>query len=320
MDTIKSDKPRVVFFGTPEFALPCLEALCEISETALVVSQPDRRSGRGLKLTPPPVRLLAERLRIPVIQPDSVRTAEFPETLRAIKPDLGVVVAFGRILTRATLESPRLGCVNIHASLLPKYRGAAPIQWAIVNGELETGVSLMQMDEGMDTGPVLAVAKTRIEPDATADSLSEKLARLGAELLRDRFLSLIRGELLPVPQDHASATYAPVLRKQDGAITWQKAAKEIHDFVRGMSPWPGAFTWLDDKRIAIHRMRISAEEGAFRRPGSILSADDRGIEVACGRGAVLIEELQVEGRRRMRVDQFLTGYRLATNTRFSDGR
>ncbi len=309
-----------MFFGTPEFSLPCLEVLSEISEIVLVISQPDRRSGRGLKLAPPPVRLLAERLGISVIQPDNVRTTEFVETLQAVNSDLGVVVAFGRILTRATLETPRLGCVNIHASLLPKYRGAAPIQWAIVSGELETGVSLMQMDEGMDTGPVLAVAKTRIEPDETAGSLSEKLARLGAELLRERFLSLIRGELSPVPQNHDMATVAPILRKQDGAISWQKAAEEIHNFVRGMSPWPGAFTWLDDKRIAIHRTRISVEKGSFQRPGSILSADDRGIEVACGRGAVVVEELQVEGRRRMRIDQFLTGYRLATNTRFSDRR
>jgi len=320
MKNINTDKPRVVFFGTPEFSLPCLEVLSEICETVLVVSQPDRRSGRGLKLTPPPVKRLAERLRIPVIQPENVRAIEFVEALRAVNPELGVVIAFGRILSRATLESPRLGCVNIHASLLPKYRGAAPIQWAIANGEFETGVSLMQMDEGMDTGPVLAVVKTRIDPDDTAGSLSERLARLGAELLRDRFLSLVRGELLPVPQEHEKATYAPVLRKQDGAIAWQKAATEVHDFVRGMNPWPGAFAWLDDKRIAIHRTRVSAEGGAFQPFGSIRGADNRGIEVACGRGTILIEELQVEGRRRMRIEQFLAGYRFSANARFSDRR
>lgn len=318
MNDIEAARPRVVFFGTPDFSLPCLEVLYQISETVLVVSQPDRRSGRGLQLKPPPVKRLADRLGIPVIQPDSVRTAEFVETLRAVRPDLGVVVAFGRILPRATLDSPRLGCVNVHASLLPKYRGAAPIQWAIIRGEFETGVTLMRMDEGMDTGPVLAVAKTPIESDETAGSLSERLSRLGAELLRDQFLSLIRGELSPVSQDHEKATVAPALRKRDGLIAWQKTAKEIHDFIRGMCPWPGAFTWLDHRRLAIHRTRISAQERWFEQPGTVLKADECGIEVACGQGSIIIEELQVEGRRRMRIDQFLAGCRLPANARLSD--
>ncbi|MBN1655415.1 MAG: methionyl-tRNA formyltransferase [Deltaproteobacteria bacterium] len=310
-------KPRVVFFGTPEFSVPCLKFLSEISHLILVISQPDRPSGRGLKLTPPAIKRTAEQLGIPVIQPVSVRTTEFVRTLREAKPDLGVVVAYGRILPLAVLEAPRLGCVNLHASLLPKYRGAAPIQWSIINGEAETGVSLMRMDEGMDSGPVLAAVKTPIDPDENAAELSERLARMGGELLRDRFLSLMQGELQSVEQARETVSYAPMLRKSDGKIVWDRSARATHDFVRGMNPWPGAFSWLGGKRITLHRTSVTADEGNLREPGAILHSDDRGIEVACGSGAILIEEVQVEGKRRMSVEQFLTGNRISMNARFS---
>lgn len=280
------EKPRIIFFGTPEFAAPCLKKLFDIAEVALVVTQPDRAAGRGLKTGASPIKIIAERRGIALLQPEKVRTAEFAEMLRATGADLGIVAAYGRILPPSVLQAPRLGCVNIHASLLPKLRGAAPIEWAIINGETETGVSLMQLDEGLDTGPVYATQKIAIDPEENAAELSEKLALLGADLLADFLPDLARGKLKPQPQDHARATTAPILSKQDGRIKWRLSARNIHNLVRGVTPWPGAFTWLNDRRIILHKVKVTKETGQFAEPGTILRADSEAFEVACGSGAL----------------------------------
>jgi len=227
---------RSVFFGSPDFAVPCLEALDEISDVAVVISQPDRPAGRGLSIRQPAVKRRALELGLEVWQPKRVRTPEFAASLRELSADVGVVVAYGRILPRAVLDAPTTGCVNVHASLLPRWRGAAPIQWSIVHGDSETGVTLMQMDEGMDTGPILATATTAIERNDDAASLGERLSKLGADLLREKLPQYVAGELMPIPQDDAEATMAPLLDKAHGRIDWNRSAREVHDQIRGMNP------------------------------------------------------------------------------------
>jgi methionyl-tRNA formyltransferase len=310
------DRPRAIFFGTPDFAVPCLSALLEVAEVVLVVTQPDRPRGRGMKLEPPPIKILAEESGVEVIQPKKVRTQAFAQRLRDANADLGVVVAYGRILPTGVLEAPRLGCVNVHASLLPKYRGAAPVHWAIVNGETETGVCLMQMDEGMDTGPVLAVSKTAIGPDETAGELSERLCKMGASLLREQLPLFVRRALTASPQDHDWATLAPLLKKENGQVNWNRTAREIHNLVRGMSPWPGAFSWLQQQRVKLHRAHVLVEGAARDAPGTIIRADSHTIDVACAEGVLAIDELQVEGKRRMAVSEFLAGCRPPGGCRF----
>jgi methionyl-tRNA formyltransferase len=308
---------RAIFFGTPELAATCLEAVCEVAEVVLVVTQPDRPSGRGMKLTPPPVKLLAEQRGIEVIQPRKVRTPEFAERLAAQRADVAVVVAYGRILPPAVLAAPSLGCVNVHASLLPKLRGAAPIQWAILSGETRTGVCLMQMDEGLDTGPVLACKSLEIGPEETAGELSERLARLGAELLREELPRFLRGELEPKPQDRAGATLAPILTKDHGQVDWHRSARELHDLVRGAHPWPGAFAFLGGQRVKLHRTHVLVPHGHHGEPGAIVRADRHGVEVACGAGVLVLDELQPEGKRRMSAEQFCAGARLQQGARFA---
>jgi methionyl-tRNA formyltransferase len=309
-------RPRAIFFGTPEFAVPCLEAACDLAEVALVITQPDRPAGRGMKLAPPPVKSLAQARGIEVLQPTKVRTAEFAARLRAAAPDLGIVVAYGRILPPAVLSAPRLGCVNVHASILPELRGAAPIQWSIIRGAARTGVCLMQMDEGMDTGDVLACEALEIGADETGGQLSERLARLGATLLSTQLPRLLRGELTAHPQDHARATLAPLLRKEHGKVDWSATAPAIFDLVRGTHPWPGAFTFLGDQRVKIHRARVLAPGGRQGEPGQIVRADRHAIEVACGAGTLAIDELQPEGKRRQTAAEFVAGFRLQPGARF----
>lgn len=310
-------RARAIFFGTPEFAVPSLLALHEVADVALVVCQPDRRSGRGLKLTAPPVKRTALSLGLEVIQPTKVRTRAFADRLGQVGADLGVVVAYGRILPERVLAVPRLGCVNVHASLLPKLRGAAPVQWAIVNGDSETGVCLMQMDAGMDTGPELARSTTPIGPDETGGELGERLAQLGADLLRTQLPQLLAGELPPCPQDHTQATLAPMLEKEHGAVRWDQRAQQVHDLVRGMSPWPGSYTALEGKRVKLHRTRVLSPTGQHGPPGTVVRADRHGIEVACGQGVVVIEELQLEGKRRVTAEQFCAGQRLSAQACFA---
>jgi methionyl-tRNA formyltransferase len=308
---------RAIFFGTPEFAVPCLHALCEVAEVALVVTQPDRPAGRGMKLAPPPVRVAAEARGLRVLQPTKVRTPEFAASLREIGADVALVVAYGRILPSGVLSAPRLGCVNVHASLLPGLRGAAPIQWAIARGESRTGVCLMQMDEGMDTGPVLACDALDIGPEETAGELAPRLSQLGAELVRTQLPRYLRGELVATPQDHARATLAPMLTKEHGRVDFRRSATEVHDLVRGLHPWPAAYAFLDDQRLKLHRVRVLTAHGEHGAPGAIVRADRHAIEVACGTGVIAIEELQPEGKRRMSAADFCAGTRLQPGARFA---
>jgi methionyl-tRNA formyltransferase len=308
-------RPRAIFFGTPEFAVPALAGLAEVSDVVLVVTQPDRPKGRGMKLAPPAVKELALKLGIPVVQPSKVRVPEFAAELRAQHADLALVVAYGRILPLPVLTAPRLGCLNLHASLLPKLRGAAPIQWSIVHGDHETGVCLMQMDEGLDTGPVLARAVLPIAPDETAGELSPRLAALGAQLVQAQLPRFVAGELRAVPQDHAQASLAPLLSKEDGEVDWRDSARAIHDRVRGFAPWPSAYAWLDQSRLKLHRTRVVDEASVQAQPGEILRAQRDAIVVACGRGSLALLELQLEGGRRLTAAEFVAGQRLVEGTR-----
>jgi methionyl-tRNA formyltransferase len=313
---------RVVFMGSPDFAVPPLRALLAGHEVALVVTQPDKPAGRGKHLHPPPVKEVAEAAGVPVLQPASVRRPEIVETLRATGAELCVVVAYGKILPRAVLDAFPRGCINVHASLLPAYRGAAPIQWAILRGETETGVTIMQLDEGMDTGPMLCKRSVAIAPDDTAGTLFERLAPLGAELLLEAMDGLARGALVPEPQDHARATYAPMLDKDHGAVDWTRSAAEVSCHIRGVDPWPGAFTAVGPSE---HRTRLKlfrpapvavTDAGALAgQPGEIIGVDERGLVVACGQGAVVIAEVQAAGGRRMAARAFASGHRIAPGAR-----
>jgi methionyl-tRNA formyltransferase len=309
---------RVVFFGTPEFAVPSLGALLDGPDRVVaVVCQPDRPAGRGQRLHAPPVKVLAESRGVPVEQPLKIRTAEFLSFLAAAAPDLGVVAAYGRILSQALLDVPRLGFINVHASLLPRYRGAAPIQWAIVRGERLTGVTIMQMNERMDEGDVLLQRETPIGPEETYGELERRLALLGAEALSAALDGLSSGSLAPRPQDHAAATLAPIIRKEDGEIDWTRPAEEIARRVRGFNPWPSAFTHVPDgKVLKIHRAR-AAGSGRAGVPGTVVAVGDE-VAVATGQGLLLVEELQLEGRRRLGAAEFARGGALGVGMRFGE--
>lgn len=297
---------RIVFFGTPAFAVPSLQALLDGPDTVVgVVCQPDRPAGRGQRLQAPPVKQLAERHQLPVAQPLKLKSGEFPDQLRAWAPDLAVVAAYGRILPAPILATPRLGCINVHASLLPRYRGAAPIQWAVLNGDAETGVTIMQMNERMDEGDILLQRATPIGADETYGALQERLAEIGAGALRDALDGLAAGTLAATPQDHAAATLAPLIRKEQGAIDWNRPAVEIARAVRGFSPWPSAYTTLGGKLLKLHRAR-ALDEPAGGAPGTVIGAD-RTLRVATGAGVLAIEELQLEGRKALDAATFARG-------------
>jgi methionyl-tRNA formyltransferase len=299
---------RIIFMGTPEFACPTLKVLIERGEQIVaVVTQPDRPKGRGQQTLAPPVKLLALEHGIPVLQPVKVRHPDAIEEIRALKPDLIVVVAFGQILPKALLEIPTRGCINVHASLLPRYRGAAPLNWCIINGETETGVTTMMMDVGLDTGDMLLKRTTPIDPDEDTSSLHNRLSGIGAELLAETLDLAAQGLLVPEKQDDTLTCYAPMLKKEDGLIDWGKDAPGIKNLVRGMTPWPGAFTYLEDKLIKVYRVQSALGSGS---PGEVLAAGRDGIEVACGEGSVLIHELQLEGKKRLPAAEFLAGCKL----------
>ncbi|MBI3931898.1 MAG: methionyl-tRNA formyltransferase [Acidobacteria bacterium] len=304
---------RLVFLGSGSFAIPSLEALLAAGhEIAAVVTQPDRGKGRGRTVTPPPVKPIAEARALPVLQPRRIREAE--AELRRLAPQLQVVVAYGQILPRAVLDVPPRGTVNVHASLLPRYRGAAPVQWAVANEETETGVSTMLIDEGLDTGPVLLQRATSIGPDETAAALEPRLARLGAELLVETLRGVEAGTLSPTPQDHARATLAPLLRKEDGQIDWRRPAPALAARVRGFHPWPGAYTRLAGQVLKVLRAR-TAEPGPGE-PGTIVALDREGLVVACGGDTrVSLLEVQPESRRAMPAVAFAAGTRLAPGMR-----
>ncbi len=291
---------RAVFFGTPVFAVPCLEALAKVADVAAVVCQPDKPVGRGLELSAPPTKQLAEKLGIPVVQPTKLRTGEFAAWLRAQNADVALVVAYGRILPKDVLDAPRLGCVNVHASLLPKYRGAAPITWAVVRGESETGITLMQMDEGMDTGAMLEQFRLPIGEDETAGDVSARLSALGGEAVRIGLPKYVAGGYTPIVQDEAGVSLAPMLKKEDGKIDFSLSAKAVHDHVRGMSPWPGAFTKHGEKIVKVHATKKSDLSGKDAPPGTVVLADKRQVLVATGSGLLELVTVQLEGKKAVR--------------------
>lgn len=283
--------------GTPAYAVPTLEALVAAGQQVVgVVCQPDKPVGRGQSLTPPPVKVAAERLGIPVLQPARLKgNEEALEAARAWKPDVAVVIAYGKILPPAWLELPPQGCLNLHGSLLPAYRGAAPIQWALIRGETRTGVTLMQMDEGMDTGAMLAKATCEIGPEDDATTLFERLSHLSAELMVAQLPRWLAGELHAEPQDEAQATLAPMLRKESGALDWRAPASDLANLARGVQPWPGVTTRLAGQSVKLRGL-IPSSEDVEATPGTLLALEPSGWRVATGRGTLLIREVQVPGK------------------------
>jgi methionyl-tRNA formyltransferase len=290
--------------------VPALKALREVASVVAVVCQPDRPAGRGLEMRPPPVKRAAIELGLPVHQPAKIKTPDFAAWLRSLDLDVALVLAYGRILPQAVLDAPRCGCMNLHASILPAYRGAAPINWAIVRGETETGVCLMQMDAGMDTGPVLACHRIRIGEEETAGELADRMGQLAAEVVRRDLERAVRGELAPTPQDHARASYAPMLKKQDGVVPWGRSARQVHDHIRGMTPWPGAFSWLRGKMLKIHKARVHSDETPAA-PGTVVMCDRAMVVVGCGAGTVALEVVQMEGRRAINAGEMVSGRGIA---------
>ncbi|HIE39648.1 MAG TPA: methionyl-tRNA formyltransferase [Anaerolineae bacterium] len=304
----------VIFMGSADFSIPILKALSEGEEVLAVVTQPDRPRGRGQRLGPTPVKQWANCNGIPVLEPQLL-DGHFIEEVRGFGPEAIVVAAYGRMLPPELLRLPPLGCINVHPSLLPKYRGAAPVNWAIIRGESETGVTTFLMDEGMDSGPILLQRRVQIGEGETASELLGRLAELGAELLLETLKRWRRGEIEPRPQREEEATFAPKLRKEDGLIDWKREAREINNLIRGVQPWPGAYTFLKGKHLKVHRAKVGSGRG---EPGEVISLKD-GIEVACGKGSLLLEEVQLEGRRRVRWEEFLRGYPLSTGERLTEG-
>ena len=308
---------RVVFLGSGAFAVPSLEALLDAGhEVAAVVTQPDRQKGRGRSLSATPAKVVAERRGVPVLQPRRIKEPAAIEELRALHPDVQVVVAYGQILPRAVIDIPPLRTVNVHSSLLPRYRGAAPIQWAVVNGERETGVTTMLIDEGLDTGPTLLARSTPIGPEETAPELEARLGPLGAEVLRETLDGLARGTLRAQPQDHAQATLAPILKKEDGHLDWSRPAEEIARRVRGLLPWPGTVTRTAEGDLKVLRARVEAPATADAPPGTVLSLGREGILVAAGGGTRLrLLDVQPESRRPMPAAAFAAGAHLQPGAR-----
>jgi methionyl-tRNA formyltransferase len=306
---------RIIFMGTPEFAVPSLEALVEKGyPIAAVITQPDRPQGRGRTDAPPPVKRCALSHGLPVLQPERVRDGEFLAVLRDIAPDLIVVAAFGQILPREMLEIPPLGCINVHPSLLPKFRGAAPINWAIIRGEEVTGVTIMEMAEGVDSGAIIHQEETPIAPAETFGQLHDRLAALGSTLLLRSVALLEEGEARPVPQDHAMATHAPRLKKEDGLIRWDRQVREIVDLIRGLSPQPCAYTFLAGKMLKVFAAS-GREVPVGEQPGTVLlPPSPEGLAVAAANGCVLLRDVQLENKKRMPVHEFLRGYRFAPET------
>lgn len=303
---------RAVFYGTPQFAAPALHALTRVAEVALVICQPDKPKGRGLELAPPPVKIAATELGLLVAQPTKLRDGALAAQLRALDVDVALVIAYGRILPRDVLDAPRRGSLNLHASLLPKYRGAAPIAWAVANGEAETGITLMEMDEGMDTGPMLAHVRTPIGADETQGELAERLATLAAEMVfhdgeDTPFVRAVRGELSATPQPEEGVSTAPILQKSDGLLDWTMPARALHDRVRGMHPWPGGHTTQRGRGLRVHTTKLVALR-TEEVPGTVLLADKRGVVVATGAGqAIELVRVQPEGKRVMSAAEWVNG-------------
>ena len=309
---------KVVFMGTPDFAVPCLKALAETDpstgnsryEVIAVVTQPDKPRGRSGKPACSPVKETALCYDIPVYQPKRVRAESFLETLKTLQPDVIVVVAFGQILPQALLDIPKYGCINVHGSLLPSYRGAAPIQWAVINGEKTSGVTTMQMDAGIDTGDMLVRKELELDPDETGGSLFEKLATLGAEALLETLHQIEEGTLQPVKQGESTTAYAAMLKKEMGELDFSRSAVELERLIRGLNQWPTAYTFLEGKALKIWEADVAEPEGEEKRdvlPGTVVSVNKNSFAIACKEGTLLVKEVQLAGKKRMKAGDFLRG-------------
>ncbi len=308
---------RIVFMGTPDFAVPCLRALLAEPDFTVcgVFTQPDKPKGRKQILTAPPVKELALENGLPVYQPATLRSEEAAQRIADLKPDVIAVAAYGKILPKAILELPPMGCVNVHGSLLPKYRGAAPIQWSVINGDAVSGVTTMQMAEGMDTGDMLLREETKIRPEETGGTLFDRLSEMGARLLVRTLRGLAAGEIHPVPQPEAEATYAPMLKKETGEIHWEKSAREIDCLVRGLNPWPVAWTTIDGKRLKVYRVCLRGETG----PCGKAENKDGAFLVYCGDGALELAEIQAENGKRMSGADYLRGHPISGMLSLGEG-
>ena len=315
---VASGPLRIVFFGTPEFAVPTLDALLGSRHPVVgVVTQPDRPRGRGQKISAAPVKARALAAGLPVLQPERLKDPAFVDALAALDADLGVVAAYGKILTDAVLAVPRLGMVNVHASLLPRYRGAAPVHRAVIAGERETGVTIMRVVKALDAGPMLATVRRPIGPDETSDEVERGLARLGAPLLVSTIDALAAGDGAETPQDDSGATYAHRLTKDDGVIDWNWPAARLHDQIRGLHPWPHAFTFLHQRRLILIRSAAPTAGAEEHDGGTILEAEGDRLIVAAGSGQLQVIEIQAEGKRPMGAREFLAGHRLIPGDRFT---
>lgn len=299
---------RVIFMGTPDFAVPSLEALLTKHEVVLVVTQPDKPKGRGKKMVPTPVKACALEHGIPVLQPEKVKEPEFVEQLRSYEPDLIAVTAFGQILSEPILEMPKYGCINVHGSLLPKYRGAAPMQWSIIDGEKVTGITTMYMAKGLDIGDMLLKAEVEITDEDTFATIHDKMAVTGANLLLDTLDQLEAGTLERIPQDHDAATYAPMITKETGHIDWSKNRQDIINLIRGLNPVPAAYTIYEEEVLKIFGAALSDVQADSAANGEIVAVVKKGFVVKCGDGCLLITEVQARGGKRMMTDAYLRGH------------
>lgn len=305
---------KIIFMGTPDFAVPCLEQLIKAGhEIAAVFTQPDKPRGRKQTLTPPEVKVCAMEHGLTVYQPKTLRDGEALDIIKAISPACIVVAAYGKILPKEILDLPQYGCINVHGSLLPKYRGSAPIQWSVINGDKETGVTIMQMAEGVDTGDMLYQKAIPINIDDTAESMFNKLSDLGGEMIVEALDKLEKGELTAIRQDEALATHAPMLNKSISEIDWHKPALDVHNLVRGLYSWPIAQTTFNGKKLKIYRTTLGEGNG---EAGSIIATDP--LTIACSEGSVVIEELQLEGKKRMDAKTFLIGHPLNINDKLGE--
>ncbi len=305
---------NIIFMGTPEFAVPTLEKLIqkESINIPLVVTQPDRKSGRGRKIKKSPVKKTAEKNNIDLFQPENINEFRSIEIIKKMEVDYIVVVAYGQILSKEILEHPDKGCINVHASVLPKYRGAAPINWAIINGEKDTGVTTMLMEEGLDTGDILKINKINISSDMNAGELHDALKDIGGELLIKTIEEIESNEISPEKQDESKASYAPILNKKTGFIKWAKTSLEIHNLIRGLYPWPGAYTYYKDEKLKIIKSEVK-NKNINSSIGEIVEVSNEGIEVQTGEGILIIKELQMPGKRKMSVKDYLLGNSIETN-------
>lgn len=310
---------KIVFMGTPDFAVPSLEMLVsEGYDVLAVVTQPDKPKGRGNKMTASPVKEYALKHNITVLQPEKVKTAEFVEQVRALSPDLLVTAAYGKILSGELLQVPRYGCINVHGSLLPSLRGAAPINWSIINGDKVTGITTMFTDVGLDTGDMLLKKEIPIGLDMTAGELHDRMAILGAEVLKETLEQLSAATLIRIPQKDELSSYAPMMTKELGKIDWSKSAQVIHNLVRGTDPWPGAFTYLNSDRMRVWRTSLTAEKADSHGNGEILQVNPEGILVKCGDGCIMVKEVQFDSSKRMSVADYIKGHKINVGDRLGN--